>query len=77
MYAYDGAEGREVLETYLLNYYLKIKTKTKLDLIVMIDWPFWKINVGCNQNQVEKNVQKIFKEHGLGITIQCNTKIVN
>ena len=38
--AYDGAEARELLETYLLNYYLKIKAKTNLDFIVMMDWPF-------------------------------------
>ena len=27
--------------------------------------------------QVNKNIQKIFKDHGLDIIIQCNMKVVN
>ena len=32
---------------------------------------------GPQSEEVKKNIQKIFKEHGLDITIQCNMKIVN
>ena len=31
---------------------------------------------GPQSEQVKKNIQKIFKEHGLDIIIQCNMKIV-
>ena len=32
---------------------------------------------GSKSEQVKKNIQKIFKEHGLDVTIQCNIKVVN
>ena len=32
---------------------------------------------GSQLEQVKKNIQKIFKEHGLDIIIQCNMKVVN
>ena len=32
---------------------------------------------GPKSGQVKKNIQKIFKEHGLDIIIQCNMKVVN
>ena len=32
---------------------------------------------GLQLEQVKKNIRKIFKEHGLDIIIQCNSKIVN
>ena len=32
---------------------------------------------GPQPEQVKKNIQKIFKKHGLDIIIQCNMKVVN
>ena len=32
---------------------------------------------GQQSKQLKKNIQKIFKEHGLDIIIQCNMKVVN
>ena len=32
---------------------------------------------GPQSRRVKKNIQKIFKKHGLDIIIHCNTKIVN
>ena len=32
---------------------------------------------GPQSEQVKKNIQKIFKEHGLDIIIQCNMKVAN
>ena len=32
---------------------------------------------GPQSEQVKKNIQKIFKKHGLDIIIQCNMKVVN
>ena len=32
---------------------------------------------GPQSEQVKKNIQKIFKEHGLDIILQCNMKIVS
>ena len=32
---------------------------------------------GSQLEQVKKNIQKIFKEHGFDIIIQCNMKVVN
>ena len=32
---------------------------------------------GPQSEQAKKNIQKIFKEHGLDVIIQCNMKVVN
>ena len=32
---------------------------------------------GPQSEQVKKNIQKIFREHGLDIIIECNMKVVN
>ena len=32
---------------------------------------------GPQSEEVKKNIQKIFKEHGLDIILQCNMKIVS
>ena len=32
---------------------------------------------GPHSEQLKKNIQKIFKEHGLDVIVQCNRKIVN
>ena len=36
----------------------------------------FKDKTGLQSEQVKKNIQKVFKEHGLDIIIQCNMKIV-
>ena len=38
---------------------------------------FLKNKSGLQSEQVKKNNQKIFKEHGLDIIIQCNMRVVN
>ena len=32
---------------------------------------------GPQSEQVKQNIQKIFKDHGLDIILQCNMKVVN
>ena len=54
-------------------YYLKNAIKTILDFIVIMD----RLLRGPQLEQVKKSIQKLFKEHGLEIIIQCNIKNVN
>ena len=64
MGAYDGAEVCELVGTYMLNLLSKQYNND--------------FNKGGPQSeQVKKNIQKILKEHGLDIIIQCHVKIVN
>ena len=43
----------------------------------MTDWQFLKIQAARNLKKNKKTFQKIFKNKGLDIIINCNMKIVN
>ena len=77
MGAYDGAEVCELVGTYMLNLLSKKYNKNDFGLYRDDGLAVLKNKSGPQSEQVKKNIQKIFKDHGLDIIIQCNMKIVN
>ena len=77
MGAYDGAEVFELVGAYMLNLLSKKYNKNDFGLYCDNGLAVLKNNSGSQSEQVKKSIQKIFKEHGLDIIIQCNMKIVN
>ena len=73
----DGAEVCELVGTYMLNLLSKKYNKNDFGLYRDDGLVALKNKSGPQSEQVKKNIQKIFKEHGLDITIQCNMKVVN
>ena len=77
MGAYDGAEVCELVGTYMLNVFSKKYNKNDYGLYQDDGLAVLKKKSGPQSEQVKKNIQKIFKDHGLDIIIQCNMKVVN
>ena len=77
MGAYDGAEVCELVGTYMLNVLSKKYNKNDFGLHRDEGLVVLKNKSGSKSEQVKKNIQKIFKEHGLDVTLQCNIKVVN
>ena len=77
MGAYDGAEACELVGTYMLNVLSKKYNKNDFGLYRDDGLAALKKKSGPQSEQVKKNIQKIFKDHGLDIIIQCNMKVVN
>ena len=77
MGAYDGAEVCELMGTYMLNLLSKRYNNNNFGLCRDNGLAVLKNKSGPLSEQVKKIIQKIFKEHGLDIIIQCNMKIVN
>ena len=77
MGAYDGAEVCELVGTYMLNVLSKKYNKNDFGLYRDDGLAVLKKKSGPQSKQVKKNIQKIFKDHGLDIVIQCNMKVVN
>ena len=77
MGVYDGAEVCELVGTYMLNVLSKKYNKNDFGLYQDDGLAVLKNKSGPQSEQVKKNIQKIFKEHGLDIIIQCNMKVVN
>ena len=77
MGAYDGAEVCELMGTYMLNVLSKTYSKNNFGLYCDDGLAVLKNKSGPQLEQVKKNFQKIFKEHGLDIIMQCNMKVVN
>ena len=75
--AYDGAEVREFMDTCILNLLSKKYNKKDFGLCCDDGLAILKNKSEPQSGQVKKNIQRIFKEHGLDIIIQCNMKIVN
>ena len=74
MGTYDGAEMCELVGTYKLS---KKYIKNDFGLYRVDGLAVLKNMSKPQSEQVKKNIQKIFKEHGLDIIIQCNMKIIN
>ena len=74
--AHDGAEVSELVVTYILNLLFKKYSKSNYGVYCVDGLTFLKNKSGPQSEEVKKNIQKIFKEHGLDIVIQCNMKIV-
>ena len=62
---------------YMLNVLSKKYNKNDFGLYRDDGLAVLKNKTGPQSEQVKKNNQKIFKEHGLDIIIQCNMKVVN
>ena len=77
MGAYDGAEVCEIVGTYMLNVLSKKYNKNDLRLYRDDGLAVLKNKSEPQSEHVKKNIQKIFKEHGLDIIMQCNMKVVN
>ena len=75
--AYNGAEVCQLVGTYLLNILSKKCNKNDLGLYRDDGLAVLKNKSGPQSEQVKRHMQKIFKEHGLDIVIQCNMKVVN
>ena len=75
--AYDGAKLCELVGTYMLNVLSKKYNKNDLGLHCDEGLVVLENKSGSKSEQVKKNIQKIFKEHGLDVTIQRNIKVVN
>ena len=75
--AYDGAEVCELVGTYTLHVLSEKYNKNDFELYHDDGLAVLKNKSGPQSEQVKKNIQKIFKEHGLDIIIQCNMKVVN
>ena len=77
MGAYDGAEVCELMGTYMLNVLSKTYSKNNFGLYRDDGLAVLENKSGPQSEQVKKNFQKMFKEHGLDIIILCNMKVVN
>ena len=77
MGAYDGAKVCELVGTYMLNLLSKKYDKNDSGLYRDDRLAILKKKSGTQSEQAKKNIQKIFKEHGLDIIMQCSMKIVN
>ena len=77
MGAYNGAEVCELVDTYMLNLLSKKYKKNDFGLYCDDGLAVLKNKSGPQSEQVKKNIQNIFKKHGLDIIMQCNMKIVN
>ena len=71
----DGAEVCELVGTYMLNLLSKKYNKNDFGLYRDDGLVVLKNKSGPQSEQVKKNIQKIFKEHGLDIIIQCNMNL--
>ena len=67
----------ELVGTYMLNALSKKYKKTDSGLYCDDGLIVFKNKFGMQSEEVKGNIQKIFKEHGLDVIIQCNMKVVN
>ena len=77
MGAFDGAEICELVGTFILNSISERFNKKDIGLYRDDGLSVFKNLSGPENEKVKKILQKIFKENGLNIIIQCNMKIVN
>ena len=77
MGAYDGTEVCELVGTYMLHVLSKKYNKNDFGLSQDDGLAILKNKIGPQSEQVKRNIQKIFKEYGLDIILQCNMKVVN
>ena len=74
--AHEGAEVCELMCTCMLDLLSKKYNKNNFGYYRDDGLAVLKSKTGPQSEQVKKNIQKICKEHGLDIIIQCNMKIV-
>ena len=77
MGAYDGAEICELVGTYLLSLLAEKYNKDDIGLYRDDGLAAFKNTSGPQNERIKKDFQKIFKDKGLDIVIECNKKVVN
>lgn len=77
MGAYDGAEVCELVGTYMLHLIGERCNKSDIGLYRDDGLAIFKNCSGPQNERTKKFLQKVFKDRGLDIVIQCNMKIVN
>ena len=77
MGAFDGAEVCEAVGNFLLYQLSKNYNKKDIGLYRDDGVAIFKNVSGPEAEKIKKDIQKLFKDNHLNITIQCNLKIVN
>ena len=77
MGAWDGAEISELTGLFILNLLSEIFNKNDIGLYRDDGLGVVKNSSGPQIEKIKKNIQKIFKDNGLDVIIDCNQKIVN
>ena len=77
MAAFDGAEVCEVTGNFLLYQLAKNYNKKDIGLHRDDGLAMFKNVSGSKAEKIKQDIQKLFKENDLNITIQCNLKIIN
>ena len=77
MGAFDGAEVCELVGTYLLFLISRTEKKGNIGLYRDDGLAVFKNTSGPQNERIKKKFQKIFKEKGLDLVIQCNMKTVD
>ena len=77
MGAFHGTEGCETVGNFLLYQLSKNYSKKDIGLYRDDGLAMFKNVSGSKAEKIKKDIQKLFKDNHLNITIQCNLKIVN
>ena len=77
MGAFDGAEVCEAVGNFLLYQLSKNYNKKYIGLYRDDGLAIFKNVSGSEAEKIKKDIQKLFKDNHLNITIQCNLKILN
>ena len=77
MGAYDGAEVCELVGTYMLSLISNVYKKSDVGLYRDDGLAVFKNTSGPQNERIKKKIQKIFKDKGLDIVIECNKKVVD
>ena len=77
MGAYDGAEVCELIGIFLLNLLGRQYDTKNIGLYRDDGLSIFKNRSGPQMEKIKKRLQKVFKDNGLNVIIECNMKIVN
>ena len=77
MGAYDGAEVCELIGIFLLNLLGRQYDPNNIGLYRDDGLSIFKNCSGPQMEKIKKRLQKVFKNNGLNVIIECNMKIVN
>ena len=77
MGAYDGAEVCELIGIFLLNLLGQQHDTKNIGLYRDDGLSIFKNCSGPQMEKIKKHLQKVFKNNGLDVIIECNMKVVN
>ena len=75
MGSFDGAEVCELVELYLLDILRKDFGENKIGFYRDDELSCFRNISGPKSAKIEKKIYKMFKQHGLNITVVCNLRI--